>query len=485
MTPEEILISRISSFKSDPYSFVKFSFPWGEGVLEKEKIEEWQKEILLKFRDGLSINKALQIAISSGHGIGKSALVSWLILWSLATKSDTRGVVTANTENQLKQKTWAELSKWYNLFIAKHWFEFTATSIFSKDKKHERTWRFDLVPWSIEKTEAFAGLHNKGKRIVLIFDEASAIVDKIWEVSEGALTDKDTEIIWAVFGNPTRNDGRFKDCFFKNKHRWITNQIDSRKVKITNKDQINKWVEDYGEDSDFVRVRVRGVFPNASSQQFIPQSLVEESRVRTFSTPLQYNFAPKIIGIDPAWSGGDETTIFFRQGNFSKILATYPRNDNDFEIANYLAKFEDDEKADCVFIDQGMGTGIYSAGLTMQRRWILVPFGGKSADNHYKNKRAEMWGLMRKWLQEGGVIPDDPVLCQELVGPEYFINVKSDQLQLESKEDMKIRGVPSPNRADALALTFAQPVYVNKTNNSNNNWKNGSYIPKTYFSTAN
>jgi hypothetical protein len=102
----------------------------------------------------------------------------------LSTFEDTRGVVTSNTETQLKTKTWAELAKWHRLFIARDFFEFTATAIYSKAKDHDKTWRFDMIPWSVEKTEAFAGLHNKGKRIVVIFDEASAIPDKIFEVTE-------------------------------------------------------------------------------------------------------------------------------------------------------------------------------------------------------------------------------------------------------------------------------------------------------------
>ena len=131
----------------------------------------------------------------------------------------------------------------------------------ARDKDHAKTWRADFVPWSEHNTEAFAGLHNKGKRIVLIFDEASAIADKVWEVAEGALTDEGTEIIWIAFGNPTRNVGRFRECFRRFKHPVEGRQIDSRTVEGTNKEQIAKWAADYGEDSDFFKVRVRGMFP--------------------------------------------------------------------------------------------------------------------------------------------------------------------------------------------------------------------------------
>src|SRR5262245_23271760 len=256
------LIAVLGALSKDPLAFVMWAFPWGEpGELEKFKgPEPWQTDILLGIRDGLlTPNKAIQHATASGHGVGKSALVAWIILWATSTFTDTRGVVTANTENQLRTKTRAELGKWFRLFRARDLFKLSATALFSADPTRETTWRIDLVPWSENNTEAFAGLHNKGRRILVIFDEASAIADSIWETTEGALTDADTQIIWCVFGNPTRNTGRFRDCFPVGRFArfWSTIQVDSRRVSITNKDQIAKWIEVYGEDSDFSRSRIR------------------------------------------------------------------------------------------------------------------------------------------------------------------------------------------------------------------------------------
>ena len=442
----------------DPLKIVEEGFDWGEGELEQYKgPDDWQRTILQSVKEGLlTIQEAIQIAVASGHGIGKSALVAWLILWAISTFEDTRGVVTANTENQLKTKTWAELAKWHRLFIAKDLFAYTATALFSVDPEHEKTWRIDMVPWSERNTEAFAGLHNQGKRVLLIFDEASAIPDVIWEVSEGALTDKNTQILWFAFGNPTRNTGRFHACFHRFRHRWTTKQIDSRTVEITNKEQIQKWIDDYGIDSDFVKVRVRGQFPSSSDRQFISTTLADAGRGKHLREE-QYSFAPVIIGVDPAWDGGDETVIWLRQGLASKKLAVYPKNDNDLQIAGYLARFEDEHKADAVFIDQGYGTGIVSAGKTMGRRWTLVSFAGESPDVGYLNLRAYMWWQMKKWLQDGGAYPDDQVLYDDLIGPEYEVRLDG-KIKLEAKADMKKRGLPSPNRADALALTFAYPV---------------------------
>jgi len=464
VTPEEIqLIDDIASFTHDPLKFVLYAFPWSEpGELEKfDGPEGWQCEILKAINTGLmSINEAIQIAVASGHGIGKSALVAWIILWAMSTHEDTKGIVTANTDTQLRTKTWAELAKWHRLCICKHWFAFTATAIYSADPSHEKTWRVDAIPWSVTNSEAFAGLHNQGKRLLLIFDEASAIDDKIWEVAQGALTDKDTEIVWCAFGNPTRNVGSFYNCFHKLRHRWRTKQVDSRTVRISNKDQIQKWVDDYGEDSDFVKVRVKGEFPATSDRQFIGSGLVTAARGKHIPKS-QYNFAAKIITCDPAWTGGDEVVIWLRQGLASQKLGIYPKNDDDGVIAGYLMGFEDEHQADAVFIDIGYGTGIYSFGKQLGRRWTLVEFGAASSDPAFLNKRAEMWGLMKKWLKEGGAIPDDPQLAEELTSVEYFVvpsGHNAGKIQLESKKDMKARGLPSPNRADALALSFAYPV---------------------------
>jgi hypothetical protein len=453
----------IAAFRHDPYGFVMYAYPWGEGELKGKLPRTWQKEKLIEIGERLKAGEmteveAIQMAVSSGHGIGKSAFLVWIIEWAMSTMEDTKGVVTANTEKQLVTKTWAELAKWHRLAINAHWFELTATALFSRDPDHEKTWRMDMVPWSERNTEAFAGLHNEGKRVVLIFDESSAIPDVIWEVSEGALTDANTEILWFAFGNPTRNTGRFRECFGRFKHRWSTDQIDSRSVEGTNKTQLDKWIDDYGLDSDFVKVRVRGMFPSASAKQFISIDDVDAAYNRELR-PEQYKWAPKILTLDPAWEGDDALIIAVRQGLKFDILRNIGKNDNDIQIANILMNIEDEIGADAVFIDAGYGTGIVSVGRTLGRNWILVWFSEKSADEGCLNKRAEMWKKMRDWIKEGGSIPPDPELHEELIGPETVARTDG-LIQIESKKDMKSRGLRSPNKADSLALSFAHPVSI-------------------------
>mgnify|MGYP001737927128 FL=1 len=482
MEKHDELIEALGALTHDPLAFVYFAYPWGEPGTPLEDMEgpdEWQIQILKdigeQLKKGKDLQTAIQEAVASGHGIGKSALISWLIHFAISTHENTRGVVTANTEGQLRTKTWPELSKWHNMFIAKDLFTYTATAIFSSDKDYEKTWRIDAIPWSKNSPESFAGLHNQGNRILVLFDEASAIDDVIWEVTEGALTDANTEIIWCAFGNPTRNSGRFRECFRKYRKFWNTYQIDSRTVKISNKAKIEEWLEAYGEDSDFFKVRVRGVFPSASDLQFISTEIADKAQKQVYK-PGQFEYLPVIIGVDPAWTGSDSLEIVMRQGYYMKSLASIPKNDDDWRMAQLIAQFEDEYKADAVFIDMGYGTGIYSIGKQLGRKWRLIEFGGKSNDPVYLNMRAYMWGQMKEWLREGGSIPpNDQALYDDIVGPEAIID-KNGRIQLESKKDMKDRGLPSPNKGDALALTFAARV-VKKSETGNRIVANTSYSP--------
>lgn len=460
-TLDDEIVTLAAECEHDPNAWWDAAYDWGEGDLASfDGLRDWQWDIGEIIGDHLQNPETrfdpLMIAVASGHGIGKSALIGMVCDWAMSTCDNTRVVITANTDTQLRTITSPEVSKWFRRSLTAHWWNIHKTRIERKGKEGEH-WALDFKPWSEHNTEAFAGLHNVKKRIVLIFDEASKIADKVWEVAEGAMTDQETEIIWIVFGNPTRNIGRFRECFRKYRAWWHTRQIDSRTVPGTNKKYLDGIIEREGEDSDVAKVRVRGQFPSQSFRQFISEADADAARNRHYR-PDQYEFAPRIIGVDPAWTGDDSFEIYFRQGLYSKHLASYPRNDNDVEMAGFIAKFEDDYKADAVFVDAGYGTGIVSIGQVMGRAWRLVWFSGKPLDKGYMNKRAELWGLGRKWLKSGGAIdPADQALYDDIIGPETVPRMDG-RIQLESKEDMKERQVPSPNKADALFLTFAEPV---------------------------
>lgn len=458
---DETLESRLTKFRNDPLGFVRWAFPWaqvGTPLARASGPEAWQTDTLtaigarLQQQTGKGSAAPVLVAVASGHGVGKSALVAWLMIWAMATAGNTRGVVTANTEIQLKTKTWAELAKWFRLSRVRHRFRLTGTALQAKDTEAAKSWRIDMVPWSLNQTESFAGLHNQGLRILLVFDEASAIPDPVWEVAEGALTDQDTEIIWAVFGNPTQAAGRFRECFGRRQHRWLTRHVDSRESRLTSDDQIARWIEDYGEDSDFIRVRVKGEFPRSSSRQFIGTDLVDAARLRSCATDPE---APRVMGVDVARFGDDQSVILFRQGDCVSGEIRRYRGIDLMQLAAHVDALITEKQPDAVFVDgAGIGGGVIDRLRQLGRRVHDVN-GGEAArrPREYLNRRAEMWARMRHWLKTGD-IPDDTALAADLAGPEYGFDAKG-RIQLEKKEDMKRRGLASPDAGDALALTFA------------------------------
>lgn len=462
MTPAEFdaqLAQDIGRFYANPLAFVRYAFRWGDGDLaDWEGPDTWQREILAAIGErvqvgdavGDAVDGAIRLAVASGHGCGKSALVAFIILWAMSTRPHLAGVVTANTSAQLQDKTWRELSVWHKRAINQHWFKWTATRFYQQD--HPETWFVSAVPWSKERPEAFAGLH--AEHVLIVYDEASAIDDVIWETTEGATTTPGA--IWVAFGNPTRNTGRFRECFARFRHRWETRQIDSRTAKAANQAQIQQWVDDYGEDSDFVRIRVRGIFPRAGSNQFISGELVEQAKARV---PEVDRGAPLVMGVDIARFGDDQSVIRFRRGRDGKSLPPIKWRDRDTHFsANKVAEAIKRFAPQAVFIDGGgVGAGVIDNLVAWGYRVIEVNFGSTASDDKaYFNKRAEMWGDARDWLKTGA-IDDDRELTDDLIGPEYGYD-KDGRVQLEKKEDMKKRGLASPDNGDAFVLTFAQPV---------------------------
>ncbi|MGH9665997.1 MAG: terminase, partial [Bryobacteraceae bacterium] len=294
-----------------------------------------------------------------------------------------------------------------------------------------------------------------------IFDEASAIPDVIWEVAEGGLTDG--EPMFFAFGNPTRSSGKFYRVMFGGEgERWHRRSIDSRTAKFPNKETIAQWVEDYGEDSDFVRVRVRGLPPAASELQFIDSTRVYAAQKRQVEV---LDDEPLIAGFDVSGGGSAWNVIRFRRGLDAKtippirIAGEHGRDRSVLiaQAAEVLRQTYDGRKVAAMFVDSAFGAPIVERLHTLGfDHAIEVSFGGPSADFHQANQRAYMWTAMKDWLLRGA-IDSDSKLEIGLTAPGYHIN-RQNKLVLESKQEMAKRGAASPDDGDALALTFAQPV---------------------------
>jgi hypothetical protein len=404
--------------------------------------DKWQTDVLL------DISSNQRVAVASGHGIGKTCLIAWIIHWYISTRPDPQIVVTANTKNQLDSKTWRELAKWNKQALNGEWFDISATKFALKSSPD--TWFASAIPWTEHNSESFAGTHED--HVLVLFDEASNIAQTIWDVVEGAMTTAGAK--WVAFGNPTRNTGAFRECFGKYRHRWVTRQIDSRTAKMVDAAQIAKWIEDYGEDSDFVRIRVRGEFPRAGSNQFISSEYVDNCL--TYKAE-GYEKLPKIMAIDVARFGDDSSVFCYRQGRKVWPLVKFKGLDL-MALAARAGEAIEQHQPDAVVVDGvGVGAGVVDRLRQLGYDTKLTEINGGSTPDDpvvYYNRRAELWGLMREALKVGVELPDDRELRDDLIGPEYGFTAKQ-QIQLEKKEDMKKRGLSSPDSGDALCYTYA------------------------------
>ena len=482
---EQILMSQLWSpqLADDPESFVLFCFPWGVENTPLAKFKgprKWQREILREIRDHLKANRgvldmdALRAAVSSGRGIGKSALVSWLIIWMLSTRIGSSVIVSANSENQLRTVTWGELTKWSTMSINSHWWEVSATKLVpaawltelvERDlKKGTRYWAAEGKLWSEENPDSYAGVHNHDGMMV-IFDEASGIPDGIWSVAAGFFTEKILDRYWFAFSNPRRNTGYFYEAVEGSKRDfWKSKIIDARTVEGTDQSVYNQIIAEYGEDSIQARVEVYGEFPAAGEDQFISPVTVEDAFKRD---KYKDATAPVVVGVDPARGGMDSTVILVRQGRDIVAIKRLKGEDTMSVVGHVIDAIEEYKPALTVIDEGGLGYGILDR-LTEQRYKVRgVNFGWKAKNPvMWGNKRAEMWGAMRDWLRTAS-IPVDRQLKNDLVGPMKKPN-SAGTIFLEGKKEMKSRGLASPDAADALAVTFAYPVASRGEYNSRN-----------------
>lgn len=478
---EKRLIEALLSpeLRTDPLAFVLYVFPWGKPGTPLAKLHgprKWQRAELEAIKLHMEENVrriargeapiVYQLAVASGRGIGKSALVAWIVLWALSTAIGCSVVVTANTESQLKDKTWAELGKWHTMAVNSHWFDKQALSL------RPQKWLVDSLKnsfidtgyyyaqaqlWSEEDPDAFAGLHNPNG-VVLIMDEASGIPKPIWSVSEGFFTEPVLMRFWLAFSNPRRPDGAFYDCFNADKEFWRTRNIDSRGVEGTDIAVYEKIIKKYGEDSDEARVEVKGEFPKSGSNQLIGSALVEEASTRV-TNEGQNAGLPRIMGIDIARQGEDKSVIMMRQGRMTWEPKDYSIPDN-MELAAAIARVIDEFRPHAVFIDSGNGYGVIDRLRQLKYKVIDVNFGNTAMKPVYKDKRVEMFETVKEWLEQGGVIAPHARLKSDLTALRYEHTATTNQKYLIDKKTMKSWYKHSTDYGDALALTFAYPVAI-------------------------
>jgi hypothetical protein len=471
---EQELMARLwaPAIKDNPLAFVMFAFPWGQPGTPLEHFKgprKWQREVLQTIADHIKQNNGkvdydtLRHAVSSGRGIGKSALVSWITIWMLTTRIGSTTIISANSESQLRSVTWAEITKWLATAINSHWFEVSATRLMpakwltelvERDlKKGTRYWGVEGRLWSAENPDAYAGVHNFDG-VLVVFDEASGIDDSIWAVTSGFFTENTPNRFWMAFSNPRRNTGYFYEAFNSKREFWATKVVDARTVEGTDKQVYQQIIDEYGADSSQAHVEVYGQFPSEGDDQFISASLVDEAMKRP---KYQDQSAPIVIGVDPARFGADATVIAIRQGR-DIIAIQRHRGDDTMTVVGHVIEAIEEYKPALVVIDEGgLGAGIVDRLKEQRYKVKGINFGNKSTNPiMYGNKRAEMWGKMKDWLKTAS-IPLDRFLKTDLISPMMKPDSKG-TIFLESKKDMKARGLASPDAADAICVTFAFPV---------------------------
>ena len=468
--PAELeLADEVARFYDDPLGFVRFAWEWGSGELEHVPgpdaiqtrfLEDLGREVRARRFNGRDPVAPVRMAASSGHGTGKSTLGAMVACWILSTRPHSIGTVTANTYDQLQTRTWAAILKWARMCITAHWFHIRASGIFAKAAPED--WKVVGQTCKEENAQSFAGQHARTSSSWYLIDEASHVPDGIWDVAQGGLTDG--EPFFFCWGQPARKSGRFYEiCFGKLRERWNVRYIDSRESRFTNKQEIAEWIEDYGEDSDFVRVRVKGIAPRAGDLQFIDQDRVDAAKKRE---ALSLRDDPLVAGFDVSGGGQAWNVVWFRKGGDARSIPpvcipgehTQERSAMLAKLAEILGDRRPDRRVSMMFVDSAFGSPYVERLKSMGYDNVQeVNFGGPSPDRHQANMRAYMWQRMKDWLERGAIPDHDVVLETDLTAPGSHLN-RSDQLVIESKEQMAKRKVASPDRGDALALTFAARV---------------------------
>jgi len=473
------------------YDFVKLAyiiFPFGEKGSELEhmapydwQIEEWRK-LSEHLKNPVTRYQAYRLIISSGNGAAKTSFGAMTVIMLMYTQR-VKGRITANTDPQMKSVIWPEYDLWYRRArFHDVFFEKFGTSIKAKNEKLADVWRLDTVTWSEESPASISGLHNKGYCVLYIFEEAPGIPAKIWDYTRGAFTETDTIKIMMAFGNSDDPESKFEQNMTS--PLWRARRIDTRTLKHVDRSFIKDILLECNgnEDHDEFRVRVRGLPRKTSKDSIISLENVDAAlgRAKNFD-PDSVAMLPLILMCDPAWTGGDETTIAYRQGPYTCLLEKFKLNkaEGDTHMTTYarLVKWEHELKADAVFIDQGEGTGIYTLAVNAGKtNWQLVSFASSPNDkpdpkeSDYHNIRAQMYHEFNKYLQGGGVLAVHSSIDQQqreewieairkqlcwTKGGRHKITLKK---LAEAKTEIKTRVGQSPDVADVLVLGGAYPV---------------------------
>lgn len=419
--------------------------------------DEWQEETFK------NVENTPRTAIKSGQGVGKTGVEAVIVLWFLFCFPNSKVVATAPTKHQLNDVLWSEVAKWQAKSpILSKYLKWTKTYIYVVG--HEQRWF--AVARTATKPENMQGFHEDN--MLFVVDEASGVADNIMEAIQGTLSGANNKLL--LCGNPTKSSGFFYDCFTSSRTLWTCQTVNSELSPRTNKENIEAIAKKYGKESNVYRVRVLGEFPLAENDVFIPISLVEKAIMTDL--PEQKKIGRISFGVDVARFGDDETVI--AQNIDGNITLPVKRHGQDtmgtvgdiVRLYNLtIQKYPKYKGQITVAVDDtGLGGGVTDRLVELKRfgqiprmNIIAANFGEKIPDEdaalYYANLPTYMWSVVKDLLNEGLLkLPNDNDLVAQLTTRKYKMH-STGKIVLESKDEIKKRGLPSPDIGDSVALS--------------------------------
>lgn len=447
------LIQALDFYYDHPIEFV-------EDVLNAVP-DKWQREVL---NDVATKSK---ISVRSGQGVGKTALESWTCIWFLTCRPYAKVIATAPTMQQLYDVLWAEIAKWLNHSLVKNMLKWTKTKIYMVGDEE----RWFATAKTATKPENMQGFHED--HMLIIVDEASGVADPIMEAILGTLSGEDNKLL--MCGNPNRLEGVFYDSHNADVDKYAIHHVSSYDSSRTNKDNIDMLLRKYGRDSDVARVRIYGDFPKGALDSFISMETVEYATKTVFDEGYFENAKVFYLGCDIARFGDDHTVLAPKIKDYYFDVKKYSKQDTMTTTGRiiqcckeYMDLYPNIKKCIVKVDDTGVGGGVTDRLKEVIReeklriKVIAINNGESADDDYYFNLGAELWGKFKEQLEENmsnvlqgklGCIrlPADKEMIKQLSNRKYRISSRG-KIQLESKEDMKKRGVGSPDIADAIVL---------------------------------
>ena len=433
---EETFIDFISLYANDPVLFVK-------EVLKAEPLL-WQETFLRSVAA-----KERRISVRAGHGVGKSTVCSWALIWHMCTRFPQKAVVTAPTSAQLFDALYSELRSWVNKLppALRDSFEVFSDRIVLKGAPESSF--ISARTSSAERPEALAGIHSEN--VLLVVDEASAVPEAVFEAAAGSMSGHSASTI--LISNPTRNSGLFYKTHHELASDWKRMHVSCLENPLVSDDFVRQIDTTYGRESNAFRIRVLGEFAVADDDTLISAELIDGAIGRDVSVSPN---EPLIYGLDVARFGTDRTALCKRKGNVVLSVTSWGGLDLMQTVGQIVNEAKKDGPEEICVDTIGLGSGVADRLREMGFNIRDVNVAESSAMNpNAARLRDDLWLSVKEWLATKSVrLPDDRTLRHELVAPRYTFT-STGKIVVESKDSMRKRGMRSPDLADSLCLTFA------------------------------